>query len=163
MTAPFTKASEIAEFLSARLAEITVANGYHTDIGVRTYRGRRNIADELVPCSVLIEGEDHPGQQGGRDSQLITQDYVCGGYDICDPENPNDKAHLIIKDIKKAIFGTPSADGRDRSFGGIYTLGGQVKACRYVGRDIGPRTDGNAIVFAVVHIEIDFAETLLDA
>jgi hypothetical protein len=149
---PFTQGRSIAAHLAGVLAGITKANGYKTDIGLRVYRGRRKIDDTLVPCGVLIEGEDRPGENVGRDTLKIVQSYVLGGYAPCDPDHPNDTAHDIISDIKKAVFSHP--DGR---------LGGRSNKVRYVGRDIGPRTDGVAIVFAVVHIEVDFAETLSDA
>lgn len=157
---PLTKAGDIAEYLSTLLATITVANGFETDIGANAYRGRRDIDDEAVPCAVLIEGEDRPGDQAGRGSLKITQDYVLGGYVLCDPNNPNDAAHKVLRDLKRAVFNVPPPD-RGPS-GGPYTLGGRVKECRYMGRDIGPRTDGNAIVFAVIRIQVDYAETLTD-
>lgn len=147
----FTKASEIAVELSARLATIKVADGFHTDIGLRVYRGRRKIDDEMIPCAVLFEGADDVSNPPGHPIEVkVDQGYVLGGYAKCDPDNPNDTAHLIIKDLKRAVFG------------GAATLGGKVRVVQYNGRDIGPRADGVAIVFAVIEIEVEYAETLLD-
>lgn len=151
MSTPFTKASDIAEYLTTLLAGVTVANGYHTDIGLRVFRGKRSKVEEQIPCAVLIEGEDHPGESAGRESIKIVQDYVVGGYVECDPDNPNDAAHLVLKDIKKVLFQQGPR------------MGNRVTNISYSGRDIGPRPDGVAIVFAVVHISITFAETLADA
>ena len=151
MSTPFTKASDIAEYLTTLLAGVTIANGYHTDIGLRVFRGKRSKVEEQIPCAVLIEGEDHPGESAGRESIKIVQDYVVGGYVACDPDNPNDAAHLVLKDIKKVLFQQGSR------------MGNRVTNISYSGRDIGPRPDGVAIVFAVVHISITFAETLADA
>ena len=151
MSTPFTKASDIAEYLTTLLAGVTVANGYHTDIGLRVFRGKRSKVEEQIPCAVLIEGEDHPGESAGRESIKIVQDYVVGGYVACDPDNPNDAAHLVLKDIKKVLFQQGPR------------MGNRVTNISYSGRDIGPRPDGVAIVFAVVHISITFAETLADA
>ena len=151
MTHPFTHADEIAAYLSTVMSGITKANGFHTDIGIESvFRGRKKIDDGQVPCAVIIEGEDRPGGAAGRESVKLDQDYVLGGYDECDPDQPNDKAHLILKDIKKAIF----KDGP--------RMGGRVMNVTYRGRDIGPRADGGAIVFAVVYITISFVETLTD-
>lgn len=69
-------------------------------------------------------------------------------YDACHPDHPNDKAHLLIKDLKRAIF----ADG--------VTLGGNVLRVEYRGRDIGPRGDGVEIVCASVEIAVKFVEDL---
>ncbi len=151
MSTPFTKASDIAEYLTTLLSSVTIANGYHTDIGLRVFRGKRSKVEEQIPCAVLIEGEDHPGESAGRESIKIVQDYVVGGYVECDPDNPNDAAHLVLKDIKKVLFQQGPR------------MGNRVTNISYSGRDIGPRPDGVAIVFAVVHIAITFAETLADA
>jgi hypothetical protein len=147
MSEIYTSAEDIAADLSARLASITVANGYETDIGVRSYRGRTHIDENAVPCSVLIEGEDRVADTKVNAVKLL-QDYVLGGYALCDPNNPNDTAHKIIRDIKRAVF----KDG-DK-------LGGKVRKLEYKGRNIGPRADGRAVVFAVVFITIEYAETL---
>lgn len=159
---PFTRARDIALHLTGLLSGISVANGYETDIGLRVYRGKRKIDDSHVPCAALIEGEDKPGGTQGAASQQITQSYVLGGYAECDPDHPNDRAHQIIADIKKAIF-TVVDPTRAETISGSTTLGGRVKSVTYMGRDIGPRADGVAIVFAVVHIDIVFVEQLTAA
>ena len=159
MTQVFTRARDIAAYLSDLLAGITQANGYETDIGLRVFRGKRRIDDDAPPCAVLLEGEDTPGETQGNASQKIAQAYVLGGYAPCDPDNPNDVAHQIISDIKRVVFSRKDLT-RAEQIQGTTTLGGRVKSVNYKGRDIGPRTDGAAIVFAVVHIEVEFVEQL---
>lgn len=158
----FTKARAVAAHLSDLLEGITKANGYETDIGLKVYRGKRKIGDGDVPCAVLIEGSDKPGNTQGSASQLVTQSYVLGGYAICDPDNPNDRAHEIISDLKKAVF-TLVDPTKAESISGTTSFGGKVKRVEYKGRDIGPRADGVDIVFAVIHIDVDFVEQLTDA
>jgi hypothetical protein len=148
MTTVYNKASEIAIDLSNRLKAITVANGYETDIGLRSYRGRTNIDEDSVPCSVLIEGEDKMGRSSGLNNVQVLQDYVLGGYVKCDPNNPNDAAHAILRDLKKAVF----KDGSK--------MGGVVRNVEYRGRNIGARADGRPIVFAIIHITVEYAEDL---
>ena len=159
----FTRARDVAAHLAELLGSITVANGYETDIGLLVYRGRRKIDDEHVPCAVLIEGEDKPGNTQGAASQQITQSYVLGGYAECDPDNPNDTAHMIIADIKKAVFSLPPNPSRIEQHTGTTSFGGRIKSVTYKGRDIGPRADGVPIVFAVVHIDVVFVEQLTSA
>jgi len=74
--------------------------------------------------------------------------YVIDAFSLCDPDNPNVQAHKMIRDIKRVIF----AGGR--------TLGGTVSEVEYLGRDIGPRSDGVAMVQARVTIRVSFAEDL---
>lgn len=154
-----TRARDVALHINDLMAGITKANGYETDIGVRVFRGKRKIDDTHVPCAVMLEGEDKPGSEQGRGSQQVTQSYVLGGYAECDPDHPNDTAHQIISDIKKAIFSVADDNRVDR-LSGTVSFGGRVKSVTYRGRDIGPRTDGVAIVFAVVHIDVVFVEQL---
>lgn len=149
MTTIYSKAADIAEGLKARLATITVATGAETDIGLRVFKGRKNIDEEQIPCAVLIEGSDQPTDRPGRmPCASIKQRYTVAAYVNCDPDNPNDAAHMAIRDIKKAMF-------RD---GGA--LGGRVLKISYAGRDIGPRADGYPAVFVVVHLDVEYVEDL---
>lgn len=148
------RGSDIAAYITGLLEQITKANGYNTDIGLNVMRGRRKIDDSHLPCAVIIEGEDKPDGPSGRYEVVLDQDFVVGGYDFCDPNNPNDQGHLIVKDIKKALW------NRDTQ---ADNLGRRVKSCKYMGKDIGPRADGEPMIFAVVHLQVRFAETLDDA
>lgn len=144
-----TKASDIAAEIASRLAGITVAAGFNTDIGLNVMRGRRRIDDNQVPCVVLVEGADDPTPGPGRIATTeVLQSYVLVAYHACHPDHPNDMGHDLIKDLKRAVFG----DG--------VTLGGKVRKVTYQGRDIGPRGDGVAIVCANIEIQVMFAEDL---
>lgn len=158
----FTRARDIAQHLTTLMAGISKVNGFETDIGAQVFRGKRKIDDTQVPCAVILEGEDKPGSEQGRGSQQITQSYVLGGYAECDPDQPNDTAHQIISDIKKALFTNTDATRVDLAKGTV-SFGGRVKSVEYRGRDIGPRTDGVPIVFAVVHIDVTYVENLAEA
>ena len=156
----FTRARDVALHINSLLANIRLVNGYETDIGLRVFRGKRKVADQEVPCAVLLEGEDKPLSTQGEASQNIVQSYVLGGYVECDPDHPNDAAHKIISDIKRALFTLPADATRAEQITGTTTFGGKIKNVTYKGRDIGPRADGVPIVFAVVHIDVQFVEQL---
>ena len=96
-------AEQIALELSARVGEISIANGYNTDIGIKNYRGRLKIDQDDIPCCVVVEGADTIGKSTGLQNIQVFQEYVLGGYAFCDPDNPNDTAHKIIKDLKRAV------------------------------------------------------------
>lgn len=143
------RCSDIELHLSSLLSQITIANGYETDIGAaRVYRGRQKIEDEQVPCAVIYTGEDRVGDQG-RDEVQVAQDFVLGGYHACDPDQPNDIAHAIVRDIVKAVF----KDG--------INFGRRVLKVQYMGKDIGPRVDSQPIVFAIVHITVLYSQELV--
>lgn len=145
-------AGGVAAEIKRRLQTILLANDCETDIGRQVMMGRRRFpADDQPPCITVAETPDNVEDRPGRVPQVLVQaTYVIDGFDACDPDNPNDKAHAMIRDIKRAIF----VDGT--------TLGGAVKKCDYLGRDIGPRPDGVALVQARVNIGVTYVETLAE-
>lgn len=155
----FKKSDDIAKYLTEVLKSITLANGYPVEFP-RVYRGRLKHDEDRVPYAVLIEGDDRPSNTENMKDVAITQDFVLGAYVTCDADNPNDAAHVAIRAIKKAVF---TSDLARKQQAGARGGNGRVKSLAYKGKDIGPRADGKAIVFAVVHIEVTFAEDLLDA
>lgn len=155
----YNKAGDVAADLYVRMSGILLANGCETDIGRDVRRGRRKMpGDDAPPCLVMFEGDDDPKDHPGRIPMvLVQQAYVFDAFDKCDPENPNDKAHAMIRDIKRAIFG--KADPAKNTTGDA-TLGGKVRQVLYIGRDIGPRADGAAFVQARVMVVVEFVEDL---
>jgi hypothetical protein len=148
----FVKSEDIANEIVRRLSEIRIANDCETDIGRDVQRGRRRIpVDDEPPCIQLVEGGDDVVDTAGRTltAQIkVQQTYVIDAFDQCDPANPNTQAHKMIRDLKRAIF----KGGR--------TLGGTVAEVDYLGKDIGPRPDGAALVQARIAIRVSFAEDL---
>lgn len=150
MSTYFTAGAVSAE-IKARLQTILLVNDCETDIGRDVMMGRRKIpGDDQPPCIQVMEGLDDNMDQPGRIPQvLVSQDYIISAFDACDPDNPNDKAHSMIRDIKRAIFK-----------GGDGNWGGKVRKVTYRGRDIGPRPDGVALVQAMVMINVEYVEDL---
>lgn len=145
----YNTAAAVSAEIHTRLQGIRLANGSETDIGRDILLGRRKIDDDRPPCIVLLEGADDPRDQPGRvPSVLIAQSYVIDGYDVCNPDHPNLQAHAIIRDLKRAIFAKDT------------TLGGAVRLVTYLGRDIGPRADGVALVQARILINVEYVEDL---
>lgn len=140
----------IGDEIAARLARCTVAQGAETNLGASVFRGRQAITDDMIPCSVLIEGDDRPAPARPARTTLykIEQTYVLLAYVPCDADDPNVAAHAAIRDIKRALFG----DGHD--------MGGRVAELRYRGKDIGPRADGAPFVVAAVEVVAEFSENV---
>jgi hypothetical protein len=154
MTTPATNATQIAAELKRRIDLIRTDADvpYLTNIGAKVFRGKVRIDDDLVPCTSIIEGEDHVQSTPGRSALWkIGQRYALVGYAQCDPDNPNDTAHQIIRDFKRAVFWTNGKPTTD--------LGGLALEVHYKGRQIGPRADGAAIVMAIVEIEVVYIES----
>jgi len=146
-----TTADSVAALINSRLSAINIVAGYATDIGLRVFEGRLAIDDSQVPCCSLIEGSDQVQSRPGRlPSAQIVQSYAIVAYVHCDADKPNTAARLAIRDIKRAIFQSDA------------TFGGQVRLVTYKGRNIGPRADGAKIVMAIVEIDVEYVEDLLN-
>jgi hypothetical protein len=138
---------DIMNLVHTRLLNVTKANGYDTDCGLKVFNGRRRLDETHLPCIVIIE-TDSKVSAGTRTNVQVTSRYVIEGHSECDPDNPNDKAHDIISDIKRILF---SNDIR---------FGGKVREMIYKSQNIAPREDGLSIVSASVEIDLVFSEDL---
>lgn len=143
-------ANSIALALSAVLEKIKKVDGFETDIGLRVMRGRRRLGPEQLPCAVLIEQPDVPKNQLRNGAAQITLKFIVEGHSECDPDNPNDMAHKMIADIKRAVFGHKFTYGASNS----------PFLVTYGSRTISPREDGMAIVSTGVEISIEYVENL---
>ena len=153
----YVTADEVAAEIETRLARITPANGFVTDIGTSIFHGKIAVNDEDVPCVSIVEGVDNvrPASESQRFARVhVDQQYTLIGYAPCDPANPNVKAREMIRDLKRAIFGDANGQADAK-------WGGKVRQGSYRGRNIGPRADGAAIVMAYIEIEVEYAEDLL--
>lgn len=148
----YTKAEDIGTDIGTRLAACTVALGAETDLGAKVFRGRRHVDDTMIPCCVVIEGDDVPARSNVRTDVQLSQRYVLFAYVPCDPNNPNDAAHAAIRDMKRALFNTDNKPDNK--------LGGKVREIEYLGRDIGPRSDGAAFVLAAIEVGVEYVENL---
>lgn len=142
-----SKAEQLALALSASAGQISVANGYQTDIGLRVFRGKRRLAESDIPCVVLVEDDDEGKSTSVKNCQISAR-YLLEGHMACDPDHPNDTGHKIVADLKRAVFS------------GDLSFEKQAIACRYHGRVIDPRTDGLSLIAAHIEIEIEFVEDL---
>lgn len=149
-----TTAGGIAAEIERRLKLIRIADGYETDIGRKVQMGLQKLpGEDDVPVCVVNEGEDDVSDRPGRLPQvLVSQLYALDGFDACDPDRPNDKAHMILRDIKRVLFAETETDGT--------TWGARVSKVDYNGRRIGTRPDGVALVQARVLITVSYVETL---
>lgn len=146
-----SKASDLAIALTTKLETILIANGFETDIGARVFRGKASINIEHLPCIVLVEEHDNVIEVK-QTQAVVEQHYVIEGHAECDPDYPNDTAHLILADLKRAVF------SGDRTFGNAVKPSG----LKYVTRAIGIREDGSKICAASIEISMLFVEDMLN-
>ena len=148
----YQRAEDIGADIGTRLATCTVAQGAETDLGAKVHLGRRHVDDTMIPCCVVIEGDDVPARGNVKTAVKLDQRYVLFAYVTCDANNPNTAAHAAIRDMKRALFNTAGVPDN--------TLGGKVREIEYLGRDIGPRSDGAAFVLAAIEVGVEYVEHL---
>jgi hypothetical protein len=145
-------AEDVADEIERRIKTIKIADGFETDIGMRVMMGRRKLpAEDEMPCAVIIEADDATDDESGKSRSAkvkVSLPLVIDAFDRCDPDNPNRKAHAMLRDMKKVIFN------------GDRMLNGLVHSLKYIGKDIGPRPDGAAMVMARLMIEVYYVEDL---
>lgn len=139
---------KIAAEFSARLAQITVANGYQTDIGLRVFDGRRHLDETHMPCVVIVADDDDPAGMQPPNAKTAMP-WLLEGHMACDPDHPNVAGRKIVADLKKAVFSGDMMFGDKR-----------VLACRYGGRSIAPRADGLSLVSANILVVIEVIEDM---
>lgn len=133
-----------------RVATLTTAQGAETDIGTKTYRGVRRVNKDMLPCTVLVEGDDYPVKNHQVGTQYrIQQRYALLAYLACDPLNPNVAAHAAIRDMQRAVFRSSGAQLKAR-------FNDTVQSVTYLGRDIAPRSDGEDFVVAAIEFEVAY-------
>lgn len=146
-------ASRLALAVFERVQGITIANGFQTDIGLKVFRGKKTADYKEVPFAFVVEGDDQILEQSGLKTRTAIP-FVIEGHMACDPENPNDAVHLIVADLKRAIF------GGDATYGGLVRGKHNSPSLAYNGRIIGEREDGAAIVGAAIMFAAEIAEDL---
>lgn len=142
-----SKASDIALAIFARASQISIANGYATDVGLNGFRGVKYLDPDSLPCFVLVE-EESASSSRNVTRCLTTTPYVLEGHAVCSPTHPNDAAHAIISDFKRAIFG------------GDLTFGQGVTEAAFNGAEIDPRDEGRDLVAARIRFSLSFVENL---
>ena len=158
MSAPDSIAKRITLALTAMLQSIVAADGYHTDAGLRVYRGRAVMGpDDLAEGPLVVIGptperdsEDPVDQQ----PQKLRHELRLTVTAVMRPESeadPLDTAHNLLADLKRALLrpDTPRP-----------VLAGEVlgEEIRYAGATLTVPEPGEQIVSAAVHLTVRYSE-----
>lgn len=143
-----TRAHTLFAALLPLLQTITVANGYTSNAGNRAVLGpvpRRD--NEAYPYLRLIDGETATESHvPHRPVAKLRADFMVEGYaEQADPVAVYGTGHDVIGDIKKAVFGDPTAD-----------LGGGAIDLRLEGYRVLAPEDGSTVVLAQVRGSYSF-------
>ena len=160
---------EIHKRLTAALEEITVANGYVTDLAGKVFRGRAlyGDSDPLPMVSILevpipIDQRPMPGESalGSGGWELMIQ-----GFAVDDRDNPTDPAHLMLADVRKRL----AIERRKLSWGptqgatwGVLGLGRTIVNMQIGPGVVRPPDEISAKAYFWLTFELELAEDLAD-
>lgn len=152
--------------LTEALKEISVANGYHTDLNGQVFRGRAifgendpipllSILEVPIPLDQTPPPTDSEFSSGGW--ELMIQGFVKD-----DPENPTDPAHYFMADVKKRLAIEKRKALRMRGDQGILGLGNFVTGLRIGAGVVRPPDEISATAYFWLTITLDMVEDLAD-
>lgn len=96
----------ILDVFAARVATITTANGYRTDIGDNLTRGRFQVSEQTaLPASalLLLPRVSEETSQGGDRSKVAAQIQIEGHRHYTTADSPEAFAIAMLADIQQAV------------------------------------------------------------
>ncbi|MFO7598032.1 MAG: hypothetical protein R6W92_17005 [Desulfocurvibacter africanus] len=140
---------QIIGAIAARVATITTAGGYGTDIGGHVFLGYQQVfeGDQLPGCMILPQPETAAREGYGKSTQVMPVQIVA--VSRIGAANPVDLAESMLADLIKAIA------GGDRTLGGL----AQCLVYSQGGTDNHPEPTEQA-VFVAAEFEITYQTTI---
>lgn len=156
----------VLKAMTEALKEISVANGYHTELNEQVYRGRVvfgendpiplvSILEVPIPLDQIPAPVDSEFSSGGW--ELMIQGFVDD-----DPENPTDPAHYFMADVKKRLAQERRKALAMNKIDGIFGLGNFVIGMRIGSGVVRPPDEISAKAYFWLTITLDMVEDLAD-
>lgn len=148
------------------LKEITILNGYATDLNEQVYRGRGVYGNETpLPALSILEAPIPLDQlPSAKDNQSLAGQWelVVQGWVVDDRANPTDPAHVLLADVKKRLALERKKVDWDDPADGIFGLGRSVTAL-YIGAGVvRPPEEISAKAYFWLTITLDMAEDMAE-
>lgn len=146
----------ILKALTAALQEITIANGYASDLGAHVYRGREYFGDDQpLPMVAILESPDEDFQEPAprfSGANAGTWRIFIQGWVEDEMENPTDPAHILMADVKKRLAIEGKLALKHNAFG----MGGAVDSLAFTPGVVRPpdAISGRAYFWVVLHLRV---------
>lgn len=154
-----SKRLKILKALSVQLADVTVANGYRTDVQ-KVYRGKTTLgSNNPLPCITIIEAptpDDQPFRAAEGVKQKDNWYLFVQGFVKDDPDNPTDPAHDFLADVKRCLSRNFDANSAE------YMLGGLAASFRMEPGTCAPPGEVSPTAYFWLRLEVGVAEDLRD-
>ncbi len=127
-------------WILARLALITDANGFATNVGLHVSRARRTFNESELPAVTVFETSEVPASGAASDdnaSMSIVHGFSVIAHVLADQNDTGAVLGLARADIKRALF-SPNENGEP----GVRDAYGELGPIFFIGSDAEPRRDG---------------------
>jgi len=153
----------VQKAFTAALEQITVANGFRTDIGAgAVFRGRTFFgeSDPIPMISMLEEPIAPENDLSPRSGVAETGDYVLmvQGFVKDDPDNPTDPAHVLLADVKRRLVELKADDRRDDRVFRFGPKANTVVAVSWDGGVVRPADEVSAVAYFWLRVTFELAE-----
>lgn len=128
-----THRHRILTAIKARLASITVANGYATNVGMRVQYGAVDDVpkDDELPMAIFVAGRAERLEEGARAE--VQMPVAIRALTVVSPADELAALEPLLGDLEKALFGVDDQ------------LGGEVSDVEYVGEMVIDRSEGDTV------------------
>ncbi len=156
----------ILKAMTECLKEISVANGYATDLNGQVFRGRVIFGDnDPLPMACILEVPIPLDQTPPpRDSEFSSGGWelMIQGFCQDDPENPTDPAHYFMADVKKRLVKEKRKALAMEKEEGIFGYGNFVTDMRIGSGVVRPPDEISATAYFWLTLTLDMVEDLSD-
>lgn len=156
------------EALTDTLSAISIADGYHFDMGVapeapegRVFRGRAAYGDnDPIPMLSIIEDPRNNTSQtlsstAGSVTSILTWPLLVQGFVDDDSLHPTDLAYDLLADVRAALFGEIALRGRVHN---LFNLGGAADQMEIGGGVVRPSDEVSAKAYFWLPVTLTLIE-----
>lgn len=146
----------VMAWVEGRLALITKASGFETDIGLHVSRARRTFDPSELPAVTVFETAEAPTGGSATDdnaSMSIRHGFSVIAHVIADQDDTGRLLGGARADIKRALL---SSD--DAGVSGVHDQHGEIGPIFYLGSDAEPRQDGADLESVNVRFAVPYKE-----
>lgn len=155
----------VQKALSAALGQITVANGFQSEV-VGVYRGRVlfDESDGLPMISILEEPIAPESDLGPISNDAGTSDYILmvQGFVADDPDNPTDPAHVLLADVKTRLVAIKDDEDRNDRVFRFGAKANTVVSVSWDGGVVRPADEVSAVAYFWLRVTLELAEDHLN-
>lgn len=153
----------VQKALTAAFEQITVANGFRSEVGDGSvFRGRTLFGDDdPLPMISMLEEPIAPESDLARESGVGSSgNYVLmvQGFVLDDKDNPTDPAHVLLADVKRRLVEIKLDERRDDRVFRFGPKANTVLSVSWDGGVVRPADEVSAVAYFWLRVTLELAE-----